>query len=78
MQTKAATATYVALAWRQGATLGPGHAGYVDLLAFAVLAGGSWAGIRLAARWIGRIPDRVHAVTYLALLAGVLGVMLAV
>ena len=74
----AATATYVALAWRHGATLGPGHAGFVDLLAFAVLAAGSWAGIRLAARWIGRIPDRIHAVTYVALLAVVLLVMVVV
>jgi uncharacterized membrane protein YfcA len=73
----AATVTYVALAWQHGATFGPGHAGHVDLLAFVVLAAGSWVGIRLAARWIGRIPDRVHAVTYVALLALVLVMMVA-
>ena len=69
------TATYVALAWRQGAALGPGHAGYVDLLAFLVLAAGSWAGIRLASPYIVRIPDRIHAVTYIALLSVVLAIM---
>jgi len=29
---------------------------------------GSMLGIRLATRWIGRIPDRVHAWVYIALL----------
>ena len=74
----AGTVTYVALAWRQGAALGPGHAGYVDVLAFATLALGSWAGIRLASPFIGRIPDRIHAIVYVALLAVVLLVMLLV
>lgn len=74
----AGTVTYVALAWRQGAALGPGHAGYVDVMAFATLALGSWAGIRLASPFIGRIPDRVHAIVYVALLAVVLLVMLLV
>jgi uncharacterized membrane protein YfcA len=40
----------------------------VDLLAFAVLTLGSMLGIRLATRWIGRIPDRVHAWVYIGLL----------
>jgi uncharacterized membrane protein YfcA len=40
----------------------------VDLLAFAVLTVGSLIGIRLAAPWIGRIPDRVHARVYIGLL----------
>lgn len=69
----AGTAAYM-LASR-GAALGPWHAGHVDLQAFAVLAAGSWAGIRLAAPLIGRIPDALHAKAYLALLGLVLLVM---
>jgi uncharacterized membrane protein YfcA len=42
---------------------GRGLSGYVDLLAFAVLTVGSVVGIRWP-RWIGRIPDQVHARVY--------------
>jgi uncharacterized membrane protein YfcA len=69
----AGTAAYV-LASR-GVHLGAWHAGYVDLQAFAVLTAGSWAGIRLAAPLIGRIPDALHARAYLVLLGLVLLVM---
>lgn len=72
------TATYVLLAWDGAAPLGAGYAGYVDLRAFLVLVVGSWLGIRLASPLIGRIPDRLHARVYLALLAGALIVMLVV
>jgi hypothetical protein len=47
----------------------------VDLRALLALAVGSWLGIRLASRWIGRIPDRIHAGVYLLLLTVVLAVM---
>ena len=64
----AGTATYMALAGYSRFDLGPWFVGYVDLLAFFVLTLGSLLGIRLAAHWIGRIPDRVHARVYIGLL----------
>ncbi|CAN7718595.1 sulfite exporter TauE/SafE family protein [Acidovorax sp. LjRoot66] len=72
----AGTATYVLLAWEQAAPLGAWHAGFVDLRAFAVLVAGSWLGIRLGGRFVGRLPDGLHAKVYLALLAVVLLAML--
>lgn len=71
------TATYMLLAWR-GTSFGAWYAGYVDLRACFVLVVGSWIGIRLASPWIGRIPDRVHAKAYIALLCIVLAVMAVV
>jgi len=70
------TLTYVAMAGFQQLGLGPWFAGYVDLLAFAVLILGSLAGMRLATPLIGRIPDRSHARIYIGLLALVLLAML--
>lgn len=64
----AGTLTYMALAGFSETGLGPWFIGYVDLLAFALLTVGSLLGIRLATRWIGRIPDRVHARVYVGLL----------
>lgn len=72
----AGTATYVLLAWEQGAAFGAGYAGFVDLRAFAVLVVGSWLGIRLGGRFVGRLPDGLHAKVYLALLTLVLLAML--
>lgn len=66
------TLTYMALAGFSQADLGAWFVGYVDLLAFAVLTLGSLVGIRLAAPWIGRIADRVHAWVYIGLLIIVL------
>ncbi|MBF8781304.1 sulfite exporter TauE/SafE family protein [Pseudomonas fulva] len=71
------SATYVALAWND-TPLGAWHAGYIDLRACTVLAVGSWLGIRVASRWIGRIPHGIHAKAYIALLCIVLLAMLAV
>lgn len=68
----AGTLTYMALAGFSQAELGAWFVGYVDLLAFALLTVGSLIGIRLAAPWIGRIPDRVHAWVYIGLLIIVL------
>ena len=52
------SATYALLAWND-APLGAWHAGCIDLRACLVLVVGSWLGIRLASRWIGKIPDRL-------------------
>lgn len=69
------TLAYVLLAWRQGGPVGPWHAGYVDLRAFAVLTLSAYAGIRLSAPLAGRIPDRLHARIYVGLLMLVFVVM---
>ncbi len=58
------TLTYLVLAGYQEQGLGRGFVGYIDLLAFATLAGGGWLGIRLATPLIGRIPDALHARVY--------------
>lgn len=71
----AGTATYVALSATSMPSFGPWHLGYVDVRAAATLVVGSWIGIRVAGRWIGRIPDRIHAKVYLALLIVVFGAM---
>lgn len=68
----AGTASFVVAGWSPAASLGPGHAGYVDLWAFATLSAGAWIGVRLATPYIGRLPDRMHARVYLGLLALVL------
>jgi len=58
-------------------SFGAWYLGYIDLRATAVLMVGSWIGIRVAAPWIGRIPDQAHARIYLALLVIVLIAMVA-
>jgi len=68
----AGTLTYMALAGFTESDLGVWYIGYVDVLAFALLTVGSLLGIRLAAPWIGRISDRVHAWVYIGLLVIVL------
>ncbi|RIX77243.1 sulfite exporter TauE/SafE family protein [Acidovorax cavernicola] len=68
----AGTATYVVLSTTSTPSFGPGHLGYVDVRAAAMLVVGSCIGIRIAGLWIGRIPDRIHARVYLALLVTVL------
>ena len=74
----AGTLAYVVAARDLPAGLAPWMAGYVDLPAFALLSLGSLVGIRLGAPLIPRIPDRLHARAYLALLALVLlGMLLA-
>ena len=68
----AGTLTYMTLAGFTESDLGVWYIGYVDVLAFALLTVGSLLGIRLASRWIGRIPDRLHAWIYIGLLIVVL------
>lgn len=64
----AGTLTYMAIAGFTEFDLGVWFVGYVDVLAFVLLTGGSIIGIRLATPWIGRIPDRLHARVYIGLL----------
>lgn len=64
----AGTLTYMAMARFSAFNLGPWFIGYVDVLAFVLLATGSIIGIRLATPWIGRIPDHLHARVYMGLL----------
>ncbi|MET4226374.1 sulfite exporter TauE/SafE family protein [Oerskovia enterophila] len=68
----AASITYVVAGGASASVLGAGHLGYVDLSAFVGLAVGSVLGIVLTRRFVGRMPDRVHARAYLVLLAVVL------
>jgi uncharacterized membrane protein YfcA len=70
------TAVYMLAGTSSATGLGAGHVGYVDVIAFAVLTIGAWFGMRLATRWVGRIPDQLHARVYIGLLALVLLSML--
>ena len=69
------TATYAAVSWGGAPDLGAWHLGYVDLRAFGALVLGSAIGIAGASRFIGRIPDRVHAKVYIGLLIAVVVAM---
>lgn len=73
----AGTLAYLAAAPQAPQALPPWIVGYVDLLAFAALALGSLAGIRLAAPLIPRIADRLHARVYVLLLILVMIGMIA-
>ena len=72
------TLTYILLARHETAAFGSGFAGYVDIQAFMLLIAGSWLGQKLSAPLIGRIPDKLYAKSYLALLIFVLLVMVIV
>lgn len=72
----AGTFTYMLMAGFAKEELGAWFVGYIDLLAFAILTVGSLLGIRLAAPWIGRIPDALHARVYIGLLGVVMVSML--
>lgn len=68
------TITYACLA--HGASgLDTWHWGYIDVRACMAMVAGSWLGIRASSRWIGTIPDALHAKVYLGLLCVVLGAM---
>ncbi len=54
------------------------HLGYIDLLAAAGLLAGSLPTIFIAKRLVGRMPDRVHAIAFIALLVVVLASMLVI
>lgn len=65
----AGTATYIAIAQVGKHDFGAGYLGYVDLLAFGILTIGAIVGIRMTMPWVGKIPDRIHAIVYISLLA---------
>ncbi|MFP8965193.1 sulfite exporter TauE/SafE family protein [Pokkaliibacter sp. CJK22405] len=64
----AGTLGFVLFSWQEGQALGGLHLGYIDVLALFAMMAGSWCGIRLASRWIGKLPDRLHSRIYIALL----------
>jgi uncharacterized membrane protein YfcA len=66
------TLTYMVASPGAASLPGHGYWGYVDMLAFLVLLAGSWLGMQAATPWVGRIPDKLHAKIYLALLTLVL------
>ncbi|WP_191258469.1 sulfite exporter TauE/SafE family protein [Amycolatopsis oliviviridis] len=55
-----------------GTSSGTAHLGYIDLVAAGALLCGSLPTIAVTRRVVGRIPDRAHAIAYLALLAAAL------
>jgi uncharacterized membrane protein YfcA len=59
-----------------GIDLGPGYLGFVHLEAFAILSIGSVVGVELAERTFPKMPDRVHAYSYVGLLILVVVTML--
>jgi len=72
-----AIAATVVYALATPAATHPGQLGYVSLAATAALLGGSVPTIALAKRvFAGRVPDHVHAITYLSLLGIVLIAMI--
>jgi uncharacterized membrane protein YfcA len=72
----AGTAVYALFG--EGGGDGPGHLGSVDLVAGALLLAGSLPAIAVTRRLVGRVPDRVHAVSYVVLLAVVLAAFVLV
>lgn len=70
------TLTYVLAARHHGVDLGPGYLGFVHLPAFAILSVCSIAGVELAQRALPKMPDKVHADTYVGLLILVVITML--
>ncbi|HXD27413.1 MAG TPA: sulfite exporter TauE/SafE family protein [Arthrobacter sp.] len=55
-----------------------GRLGYIDLLALAGLLAGSLPTIAVAKRLVGKMPDRIHAIAFIALLVVVLVSMLVI
>jgi uncharacterized membrane protein YfcA len=72
------TFTYMLSGVMDAPALGTGYIGFVDLAAFAALTLGAFFGMRLAARWVGRIPDQLHARVYVGLLGVVMVSMVLV
>ncbi|WP_263140936.1 hypothetical protein [Pseudomonas sp. RIT-PI-AD] len=63
---------YMATGRFESEGLANGFLGYVYLPAFALLTLGAWVGVRFALPFANRIPDRMHARIYVALLILVL------
>lgn len=70
------TLTYVLAARHHHIDLGADYLGFVHLPAFAILSVFSVAGVELAQRALPKMPDKVHAYTYVGLLILVVVTML--
>jgi uncharacterized membrane protein YfcA len=68
--------TYVLAARHHNIDLGPGYLGFVHLPAFVLLSVFSVAGVEFAQRVLPKMPDKVHAYTYVGLLILVVVTML--
>jgi uncharacterized membrane protein YfcA len=62
------TLTYMLFGLSNATDLGVGYIGYVNITAFTMLTCGACVGMRLAAGWMGRVPDQLHARVYVGLL----------
>jgi uncharacterized protein len=67
---------YITSAYIQKVNLGSNYIGYIYLPAFIILVIGGIIGVPIGSRLINKIPDKVHAKTYIALLCLVLIAML--
>ena len=72
----AGTASYAVLGWLQPVPTNAWQLGYINVPAFLLLACGSLLGIQLTSRFLGRVPDRMHARIYVGLLVVVMSSML--
>ncbi|STW31390.1 integral membrane protein [Klebsiella michiganensis] len=70
-----ATLTWLLMAWLSPVALPNGFVGNIWLSAAAQLVVGSWLGLKIASRWLARLPDRWHVRIYPLLLIAVLLVM---
>ena len=70
-----ATLTWLLMAWLSPVALPNGFIGNIWLSAAAQLVAGSWLGLKIASRWLARLPDRWHVRIYPLLLIAVLLVM---
>ncbi|MBD0903441.1 MULTISPECIES: sulfite exporter TauE/SafE family protein [Klebsiella] len=70
-----ATLTWLVMAWLSPVALPAGFVGNIWLSAAAQLVAGSWLGLKIASRWLARLPDRWHVRIYPLLLIAVLLVM---
>ena len=70
-----ATLTWLLMAWLSPVALPNGFVGNIWLSAAAQLVAGSWLGLKIASRWLARLPDRWHVRIYPLLLIAVLLVM---
>lgn len=68
----AGSATYILMAVWSPPSLPAEYLGYINVPAFAILSIASIVGVRLAAPFSHRIPDRIHAWIYIGLLTVVL------
>jgi uncharacterized membrane protein YfcA len=68
-----ATLTWLLMAWLSPVALPNGFVGNIWLSAAAQLVVGSWLGLKIASRWLARLPDRWHVRIYPLLLIAAAG-----